>query len=347
MNGVWRGVLVLTAVATAVATTYDGASVNIQCGSRTVGVTWTVSQDVEFYRVFLGSCFPSDVTELSDGRTEIVFKVRLHECRIKREITTKWMIYNTTLTYKPLHKAEPPVFTHAVGCRYRRPKGMFPPIQDPSFGTAFGNGNLLFYMGIANGDFSGPAQSSTFYLGSLIPIWAAVDQQDHLPLLLLLDECVAATTPELDPSGTVYPIITNGGCLLDSKFATSRFEPRRQASELRLLLQAFHFAVGQEVYLHCRLIAWDPESLDKTRKACHYSKDLEGWELLDDPSQNSLCSCCDSQCIYRERRSADSGAQGVTHTATLGPLTIIDRSHGYRHSESGKCPVPEQEGWRP
>lgn len=63
-------------------------------------------------------------------------------------------------------------------------------------------------------DFSGPAESSSFPLGSLIHITASVEQQNHQPLLLLLDECIAATTPELQPDSHLYPIITNKGCSL-------------------------------------------------------------------------------------------------------------------------------------
>ncbi|KAJ8268668.1 hypothetical protein COCON_G00138400 [Conger conger] len=339
MNHFWLGVLVLNVVVTVVVKADDG-DVHIECGNGTIRVTWRTAQDVEFNRVFLGSCFafPYDVTDLPDGRMEIAFRVHFHQCRIKRQIMGKWVTFSTKLTYRPLPKGQPPVFTYPVECMYRRPKDWFKGFPGAGFGTAIGRGSLLFYMGIANGDFSGPAQSSTFYLGSLIPVWAAVDQQDHLPLLLLMDECVATTTPEPDPSGPVYPIISNGGCLLDSKIGSSRFLPRRQSSELNLLLQAFQFAVGQEVYLHCTVVAWDPLALDKSRKACHYSKELEGWELLDDPSDNSLCSCCDSRCKYRDRRSLDLGVQGVGHTATVGPFTIINGSP----SESGKRPVPER-----
>lgn len=60
-------------------------------------------------------------------------------------------------------------------------------------------------------DFSGPAESTTFPLGSLIPIMATVEQLNHQPLLLLLDECVAAATPELWSEDDTYAIITNKG----------------------------------------------------------------------------------------------------------------------------------------
>lgn len=37
-------------------------------------------------------------------------------------------------------------------------------------------------------------------------------------------------------------------CLVDSKRSRSKFEPRQISSEIRLSLQAFRFALGQEVY---------------------------------------------------------------------------------------------------
>ena len=48
-------------------------------------------------------------------------------------------------------------------------------------------------------------------LGPFIPIWAAVDHLFHQPLLLLMEECVAITTAELQPNSMVYPIINNKG----------------------------------------------------------------------------------------------------------------------------------------
>lgn len=45
----------------------------------------------------------------------------------------------------------------------------------------------------------------------MIPIAASVTQQSHQPLILLLDECLASTTPELGPDSRVYPLITNKG----------------------------------------------------------------------------------------------------------------------------------------
>ncbi|KAI4796318.1 hypothetical protein KUCAC02_027831, partial [Chaenocephalus aceratus] len=90
------------------------------------------------------------------------------------------------------------------------PKDWYATIYDPVFKT-YSLGDLQFNIGLMNDDFSGPAESTRFLLGSIIPIMASVVQETHQPLLLLLDECVAATTPELYPESTMYPIISNKG----------------------------------------------------------------------------------------------------------------------------------------
>ncbi|XP_051554345.1 zona pellucida sperm-binding protein 3-like [Myxocyprinus asiaticus] len=144
-------------------------------------------------------------------------------------------------------------------------------------------------------------------LGSMIPIAASVDQQFHQPLVLLLEECVASTTPELGPDSRVYPLLTNKGCLVDSKKTNSMFLPRSQLSAIRLYLQAFKFAIGEDVYIHCKVVAWDPRDLDGGKKACQYDKANSRWVLLDDPSQSSLCSCCDTNCQGRKKRGITAG----------------------------------------
>lgn len=64
---------------------------------------------------------------------------------------------------------------------------------------------------LTTGDFSGPAESNHFVLGSFIPIMASVVHNGHQPLLLLLEECVASTSSELQSETGTYPIITNKG----------------------------------------------------------------------------------------------------------------------------------------
>ncbi|KAK1799182.1 hypothetical protein P4O66_007432, partial [Electrophorus voltai] len=118
---------------------------------------------------------------------------------------------------------------------------------------------------------------------------------------------------------TNYPIeCAFERCLVDK---SSRFLPRSDSSFLLLQLQAFKFAMDSEVYLHCKLVVWDPDDLNEEKKACNFNRDLGKWELLDDPFQNDLCRCCDSGCRTR-KQSFQSEPKELAQRRVLGPLVI-------------------------
>ncbi|AWP04574.1 zona pellucida sperm-binding protein 3-like [Scophthalmus maximus] len=301
-----------------VAAVWVDADMKLDCRPDHMTLVWTESRtqvDPSLFR--LGNCFPTSV-----AAREAAFSVALNDCNFKRMVTGDHLLYTNDLTFISSPDSHLLPFSHPVVCAYERPKDWYPLVYDPVFNT-YGQGDLVFHIGLMNVDFSGPAASTTFPLGSFIPIMASVEQNRHQPLLLLLEECVAAPTPEMQPGSPFYPIITNKGCLMDSKISGSKFEPRQKSSEIRLSLQTFKFSVDVEVYIHCELVAWDPFGLDNTKKACHYIKD-HGWELLDDPEYSNLCDCCDSSCKSRRMRSIASGKHGVVQKAVLGPLTITE-----------------------
>ncbi|KAK9979117.1 hypothetical protein ABG768_012562 [Culter alburnus] len=316
-------------VATALEKSEDSnPDIQVTCEEQSIHVKWKLDKSMTGNpaRLFLGSCFPSQFLNTSNGEAEADFHYPLSRCEFRRMATWKYLVYENTLSYRPLPKPNPPSFTYPVTCVNDRPKGWTPAFQSLSTGVIQGHGELAFQMAILNHDFSGPAESSIFPLGSFVPIWAGVDQQGHQPLVLLLEECVASTTLEIYPDTPMYPIITNKGCLVDGQKSFSKFLPRSHSSSLLLHLQAFRFAVGQEVYIHCKLIAWDPDNLNDVKKACNYNKATGEWELLDDPFQSSLCQCCDSTCGVREKRDTDSAPQGLVLKSVLGPLRITEDS---------------------
>ncbi|XP_067219554.1 zona pellucida glycoprotein 3f, tandem duplicate 2 [Chanodichthys erythropterus] len=316
-------------VATALEKSEDSnPDIQVTCEEQSIHVKWKLDKSMTGNpaRLFLGSCFPSQFLNMSNGEAEADFHYPLSRCAFKRTATWKYLVYENTLSYRPLPKPNPPSFTYPVTCVNDRPKGWTPAFQSLSTGAIQGHGELAFQMAILNHDFSGPAESSVFPLGSFVPIWAGVDQQGHQPLVLLLEECVASTTLEIYPDTLIYPIITNKGCLVDGQKSFSKFLPRSHSSSLLLHLQAFRFAVGQEVYIHCKLIAWDPDNLNDVKKACNYNKATGEWELLDDPLQSSLCQCCDSTCGVREKRDTDSAPQGLVLKSVLGPLRVTEDS---------------------
>uniref|UniRef100_A0A3P8TSQ6 Zona pellucida glycoprotein 3f, tandem duplicate 1 n=1 Tax=Amphiprion percula TaxID=161767 RepID=A0A3P8TSQ6_AMPPE len=310
----WCSALLLGLVAASLV----NADMKLDCRPDYMTLVWSESRsqaDTSLFR--LGSCVPTSVSA-----REAVFRVHLNDCNFRMLVTGNHLMYTNELVYYSPPNSVTPSFSLPVVCAYERPKDWNPVIYNPVFNT-YGQDDLVFSFGIMNDDFSGPAESTSFSLGSFIHIMASVEQQHHQPLLMLLDECVAATSPELQHEVALYPIITNKGCLVDSKTSLSRFEPRVKSSEIHLSLQAFRFALGEEVFIHCNLLAWDPNALDHTKKACNYVKD-HGWELLDHPTYSSICDCCESSCKSRKTRSLTSGKHGVERKAVLGPITITD-----------------------
>ncbi|XP_029297135.1 zona pellucida sperm-binding protein 3-like [Cottoperca gobio] len=325
-------VAILAIVATAVAY----ADIKVVCGKGSINITWKISAELVPHasRLFLGNCKASRLTVLPSGEGAVQFKNQLTDCKFKRVTKGKRLIYRNELTFRPHQRSKPATLVYPIECVYKRPEGWVPSSQNPGSSISEGKGGLEFHMILLNDQLTGVAKTNVIPLGSFMPIWAAVEQKSHQPLLLLIEECVAATTQELQPGSQVYPIIGNKGCLLESTRGRSVFLPRYHSSSIVVYLQSFKFGLGEEVYIHCKLVAWDPEVLDEGKKACHYVKENERWELLDDPSQSSICSCCSSTCLSRTKRGVELEPHGFTPNSVLGPLIIMDLSHPNAHNAS-------------
>ncbi|KAK1146125.1 zona pellucida sperm-binding protein 3-like [Acipenser oxyrinchus oxyrinchus] len=252
-------------------------AVNTACGVDSVAVRVLLDYSrpalpLDPSGLLLGTCPPSSS---SAGNNMVVFQYGLLDCRFMRMVTANVTSYMNVLTYKPTQSGfyQTP-FNQAIVCTYTKPAGWTPPVYNPALGDASGFGKLEFTMGIMNDGFSAPRTSSLFFLGSPINIAAAVKQQFHMPLMVYMEECVAASTPELSPSSQTYLLITNHGCFVDGQAGNSRFLPRVQTSEIRLVVQAFKFTqLNTDVYIHCCLLAWDPAQLnDPTKKACSFNQ---------------------------------------------------------------------------
>ncbi|XP_041658468.1 zona pellucida glycoprotein 3f, tandem duplicate 2 [Cheilinus undulatus] len=310
------------------ATTVANADISVICAKDSVRITWRISAELVPHaaRLFLGSCMASRFRVLPTGEGEAQFNYKLNDCKFKKRMKGKRLLFQNELTYRPQPKSKGAAFVYPVECAYPRPEGWVPPFLNPGSGVSEGRGGLVFHMALLNEQLTGMAKSNVIPLGSFIPIWAAVEQKSHQPLLLLMEECVATTTPALQPGSQVYPIITNKGCLTESTRGNSMFLPRYHSSAMVLYLQSFKVGPGEEVYIHCKLVAWDPQAFDETKKACQYDKQNMIWELLDDPSQSSICSCCDSTCRPRHKRGLYSASNGFSYNSVLGPLIIMDPS---------------------
>ncbi|KAK5924311.1 hypothetical protein CgunFtcFv8_001191 [Champsocephalus gunnari] len=293
------------------ATTVTNAEIKVQCGKDSVSITWTIPSRMRQYaaRHFLGNCMPSRFNVLPRGEGKAEFNYKLDDCNFKRLVKGKNLIYKNELTFRPRPRSSPAAYVYPIECVYPRPTGWVPPFLNPGAGVAGGRGGLTFHMLLLNEQMTAVAETNVIPLGSFMPIWATANSN-------------------------VYPIITNKGCLLDSVKGNSRFLPRYYSSAIILYLQSFKFGLGEEVYIHCKLLAWDPEVLSESKKACHYVKENERWELLDDPMQSSMRDCCSRTCNTRSKRGDEWKSNGFRPTSVLGPLIIMDPSQQNAHNAS-------------
>ncbi|XP_022523565.2 zona pellucida sperm-binding protein 3 isoform X1 [Astyanax mexicanus] len=278
----------------------------IDCKANTVTVKWrpalNSAQKVDISQALLGRCRPSSVAE-----NVLLFSVWIHDCGFRRQVVEDKVTYTNLLTYG-LDSGVPSIVKR-VECIY-----------DSSGKTTYSEkakNDLVFTLEFMNSDFTEPAQSSMFTLDSRIHIKAEVEQQDSESLQIYLQSCVLATSPDLPHASQLHTVISNSGCLTESKEGNSAFLPRRRPSEILFYFQAS--ALGENIFLHCEMAARDPQSFSADIKACQYMKEQKSWMLLDHPSQSYICSCCDTGCTTRTNL-----VPGTTTQKVLGPFAVVE-----------------------
>ncbi|XP_051811665.1 uncharacterized protein si:ch211-67f13.7 isoform X3 [Acanthochromis polyacanthus] len=107
----------------------------------------------------------------------------------------------------------------------------------------------------------------------------------------------------------------------------SQFISRTNKS-LRLSLKAFQFTIDPdtEVSIHCKLFVTS-EDPGSTHKSCTYTGNR--WKALT--GDDSICECCESQCVTSKRRRAM-----MEGSARSGPLLVSDQPYT---PEEGFLPV--------
>ncbi|XP_063786866.1 zona pellucida sperm-binding protein 3-like [Pseudophryne corroboree] len=322
----------------------QNSPISVQCGEDVMVVT--VMRDlygngklVKASDLSLGpqSCSPSP--QSSD--TSVVFNIGLQECGNAVQMTADWLIYTTSLTYSPTSSSGVPITRSnpavvPIQCFYPRhgnvSSNAIKPTWVPFSTTVSSEERLSFSLQLMMDDWSAPRPSSDFQLGDMFYIEASVDTQNHVPMMLFVDSCVATLSPDVQSTPN-YAIIANNGCLVDGQQedSSSAFvSPRPEPDKLRFMVDAFRFT-GVDVsliYITCTLRAAAATQVpDPMNKACSYMKASSSWVALDGP--NAICQCCDAgTCAGQSRR--------------LGPIRGIPRGIGKREIAAG--PSTEEHG---
>ncbi|XP_031438673.1 uncharacterized protein LOC105889594 isoform X2 [Clupea harengus] len=280
--------------------------------------------------ITLGGCAP---TRLDESQQELLFETALHECGGTAQMFEDEVVYTFSLNYTAQPVGDSPIVktndaTVRIDCYYDRfhnvSSNALRPTWTPYQSSQLSDGSLDFSLRLMTDDWQYERLSTKYFLGNMIKIEASVRVENHVPLRVYVDSCVAAVQPEIQ-SGTSYVLIEKHGCLSDSKLMASRsqFMPRKQDEKLQMEIEAFRFAdeSSDSFYIICNLQAVSAAAVSG-HKACHYSMENDRWNNAD--GNNEVCSCCNAEtCPIRMTRAAED-VKG--RLVKLGPISVEEKT---------------------
>ncbi|NWX87395.1 ZP3 protein, partial [Nothoprocta pentlandii] len=249
---------------------------------------------------------PAACAAASATDSAVTFVAGLHECGSTLQMTPDSLIYKTSLSYKPtptgnlvIVRTSPAVVP--IECHYPRRNNVssnaIRPTWAPFRSTLSSEEKLVFSLRLMNDDWSTERLSNGFQLGESLHFQADVDSENHVPLRLFVDECVATLTPDKNSSPR-YALIDLHGCLVDGRSdesASAFLSPRPRQETLQFMVDAFKFAKDDRnlIYITCHLkvspVDQPPNSLNK---ACFFNKASSLWVPVE--GTGDICSCCET-----------------------------------------------------
>ncbi|XP_076006520.1 zona pellucida sperm-binding protein 3d.2 [Genypterus blacodes] len=260
----------------------------------------------------LGSCEAN-----KSNQDYFYFENDLSLCGTKRTMINNQMSYSNTLHFDPprpdgpIRRAVP--FTLSVSCYYNRYQysykiGYAPKMQMRKIFKPMKN-RAEFILTPRNAQWDRLSSSDPYMIGK--PMYFQAEVSSMGDGRLYVHSCYA--TPKKSHNSTLqFPIVTNFGCMVESRDGRSRFIPHKQ-NAVRFTLDAFLFKgmSGQQLYMHCTM-SMGSSSPSATAKSCNYDTKAGRWVELY--GGDSVCDCCNSNC--------SSTVASVTKMISSRPWTI-------------------------
>ncbi|KGL89979.1 Zona pellucida sperm-binding protein 3, partial [Charadrius vociferus] len=239
------------------------------------------------------------------AETTVTFIAGLHECGSTLQVTPDALVYSTSLNYNPVLAGNPVIVRTSpavvpIQCHYPRRDNVssngVKPTWVPFHSTLSSEEKLPFSLRLMNDNWSAERVSTIFQLGEVLHFQAGVNTENHAPLRLFVDNCVATPTPERS-SSPQYAFIDFSGCLVDGQLddATSTFiSPRPRQDVLQFAVDAFKFAGDSSnlIYITCHLkVSPADQAPDPLNKACSFNKVSNLWTPVE--GTRDICSCCE------------------------------------------------------
>ncbi|KAK4820768.1 hypothetical protein QYF61_006108 [Mycteria americana] len=262
----------------------------------------------------------------STAETTVTFAARLHECGSTLRVTPDALVYSTSLNYKPVPAGNPVIIRASpavvpIECHYPRRDNVssngVKPTWAPFRSTLSSEEKLPFSLRLMNDDWSAERVSTIFQLGEVLHFQASVNTENHAPLRLFVDNCVATLTPDRS-SSPQYAFIDFSGCLVDGQLddATSTFiSPRPRQDVLQFAVDAFKFAGDSSnlIYITCHLkVSLADQAPDPLNKACSFNK-------ASNLQQNKRKPKSWGRAAEIKKKGCGSAANDLTAEAKIGP----------------------------
>nr|XP_006631403.1 PREDICTED: zona pellucida sperm-binding protein 3-like [Lepisosteus oculatus] len=245
----------------------------------------------------------------SNGRLrpsgDLLFRYPLLACGSQKRTPIGYIVYRNVLHYIPAEEPGPVRRSHPINvgveCRYKRyhysyKLAVHPTWQPPSLLKPLENEKGGFKLQLMSDDWMAESDSNIFYVGESINFQASA-RRLAAGKKLYIKSCHAALSA--DPSSqSIYSVIQNYGCMVDSKIkgSISKFVPPRTDSTIKFTIDAFQFKKKplSKMFLHCTMFVTSSRT-SQMAKSCTYDQRQRRWEELEG-AVNSACRCCQSSC---------------------------------------------------
>ncbi|KAK0134475.1 Zona pellucida sperm-binding protein 3 [Merluccius polli] len=255
---------------------------------------------VEAGHLHLGAPAPH-CTALPSAEAELTIHVHLMDCGTQLSSTEETLIYSNMLFYSPEPSADGLLRLEGVAipveCHYNKRYSVdgfaVQPNWVPFASAAAAEDHIEFRLTLMTDDWQLERESLTYFLGEPVHVEASIIVNDHMPLRIYVDHCVATATPDTDAT-VRYDFIERHGCLMDAYLTDSgsQYLPRVQEDKLRFQLDAFRFYQESTglIYISCRLKAVAAASaVCALNRACSFI--YNRWQSVD--GNDPACASCE------------------------------------------------------